>query len=67
MSPLSLPAAPADVLNIPDHEIATVVRDLIGHRKLSPLMRRINAGLSSENQTLRQQSRTALDRLGFPE
>ncbi|WP_419410708.1 hypothetical protein [Primorskyibacter sp. 2E107] len=44
-----------------------VVRALIDHRKLSPLMRRINADLASGDRELRQQSRSALRRLGFPE
>lgn len=62
-----LPNAPADVLNIPEQEISSVVRDLIDHRRLSSLMRQINADLVSENQALRKQSRIALKRLGFPE
>ncbi|WP_425099821.1 hypothetical protein [Tropicibacter sp. S64] len=63
----TLPLAPIDVLDIPEQEISEVIRALIGHRQLTPLMRRINADLHSGNRTLRQQSRSALQRLGFPE
>ena len=63
----TLPSAPHEVLDIPMAEIPDVIRGLVQRRRLSPLMRRINADLLSEDPALRRTSRTALRRLGFPD
>ncbi|MFZ7092036.1 hypothetical protein [Primorskyibacter sp. 2E233] len=63
----SLPHVSEEVLAIPEANIPETLRALIEQQKLSTLMARIHRELSSDDQGLRQQSRAALNRLGFPE